>query len=262
MKDSVNKERYSPLFSLEGKTALVTGGSGNLGSSICHALATQGASVITLYYQAKEKAETLVQELKRLYGVQAFAVQADLRTEESVQRAFAAIEDYSGRLDILINNSGVFTESSQNKLPDADWDNVLQTNLKSLLYCSRNGYPYLAKTHGSIVSIASINGLHPGFGGTAHYDASKGGVLAYTSSLAAEYAAAGIRVNAVSPGLIDAEGLHNGAPHLVERFIRRAVQHTLVAPEDVAAAVVFLASDAAKAITGQNIVVDCGYLIG
>ncbi len=250
-------------FSLAGKRALVTGGSGNLGSGISHALAGAGASVAISYRGSKDRADQTVHALKQYgSGIKAESFQADLRKEKDVQKLLQQVVEKFGGLDILVNNSGVFSQSLQENLSLDSWREVFAVNVQGLFLCCREAVPYLRTAgHGVIINITSINALHPGFGGTAHYDAGKGAVSAYTRSLAAETAKDGVRVNAVAPGLIESSGLRENAENLAEMYEKRAPLSRLVRTEDIGNAVVFLSSDAASAITGEIITVDCGYLL-
>ncbi len=252
-------------FSLIGKRALVTGGSGNLGRGISHALTRAGASVAISYIGSRNRAEQTVNELRQYSGsvkAEAEAFQADLRKEQDVQKLLHQVVGGFGGIDILVNNSGVFSQSLQEELSLDSWREVFEINVQGLFLCTREAVPFLRKDEGGvIINIASMNALRPGFGETAHYDASKGAVTAYTKSLAAEIAKDGIRVNAVAPGLIDSAGLRIAAKELAEMYEKRAPLGRLVTTDDIGHTVVFLCSDAAAAITGEIITVDCGYLL-
>lgn len=165
-----------------------------------------------------------------------------------------------GGLDILVNNSGIFSVSSQAELSLEEWNRIWGVNMGGLFLCCREAFPLLAPGS-SVINMASINAYHPGFGGTAHYDATKGGVVAYTRSLAEEWAPGGITVNAVAPGLVDTPQLRESAPELVRRVEARTPLGKLTAPEDVANTVLYLASSLASRVTGQTIIVDGGYLL-
>lgn len=248
-------------FELRGKKALVTGASGNLGSAIATVLAMQGVSV-GLFYGSRNSGEAtqrLAQRLSCLDFVVAIALHGDVRSEDSLNDSIAAFLAHFGQMDILVNNAGIFTSSSQENLPEEDWDAVMDINVKGIWRMCRLSFPHLIQSRGTVVNICSINAFRPGFGGTAHYDASKGAVAAYTRSLAAEYAPYGVRVNAVAPGLIDAVRLRDDAPDLVGHYKNRAALKRLVAPEDIAQVVAFLASDASRAMTGEIVAADCGY---
>jgi len=233
------------------RTVLVTGGTSNLGKAICRSFIEEGDSVIATYAHNREGAELLKREL----GDRLAILELDLLKEESIKTLFAKLDT----LDVLVNNGGLFTLSTQQDLKTEEWDRVFDTNVKGLFMVTKGALPLLKKSEeASIVNIASINAIHPGFGQTAHYDASKGAVVAYTKSLAAEVAP--IRVNAVAPGLLDAPYLSDTDNPIRVMFESRSLLKRMVKVEEVASCVLFLAG--AKAITGQTIVVDCGYLVG
>ncbi|MCE5335030.1 MAG: SDR family oxidoreductase [Desulfobacteraceae bacterium] len=250
------------LFGLNGRVALVTGGAVNIGRGICLALAGAGAGVIAAYNRSQSEAAELVDEIERSGG-RAIALRTDVSDAAQVDALFRAAIEHFGGIDILVNNAGVFTVSPQVDLDPADWDGVFATNLRGVFLCSRAAARVMSnrKSGGCIVNIASINGLHPGFGETAHYDASKGAVIAYTRSLALELAPQGIRVNAVCPGLIDSRGLRSNAPDLAGTVQNRTPLKRLGTPADIGAAVLFLSSSAAGWITGEILAVDGGYLL-
>ncbi|HIC87942.1 MAG TPA: 3-oxoacyl-ACP reductase FabG [Anaerolineae bacterium] len=254
--------KIDELFDLSGQVAIVTGGAVNIGRGIVRGLAAAGADVVIAYHSSAMPAQELVGEIEAAGG-RALAVQADVRQDEQVRRMVQVAVERFGRVDVLVNNAGIFTVSPQVELSDADWDAVFDTNLKGLFFCTRVVAKQMIAQGGGgcIVNIASINGVHPGFGGTAHYDASKGGVIAYTKALAAELAPYRIRVNAVGPGLIDSPRLRAHAPELAEMVEQRTPLKRLGTPEDIGNAVLFLASRAADWITGQTLFVDGGYLL-
>jgi NAD(P)-dependent dehydrogenase (short-subunit alcohol dehydrogenase family) len=180
----------------------------------------------------------------------------DVLLEASVAILFESLDS----LDVLVNNSGVFTVGEQESLSVDDWDKVFDTNVKGLFLVTRMAIPLLKKSDaGSIINVASINAFHPGFGGTAHYDASKGAVVSYTKSLSAELGPC-IRVNAIAPGLLDAPYLHGDNDSIRKKFENRAILKRLVQSSEVADCALFLSS--ASAITGEVVVVDCGYSVG
>ncbi len=248
-------------FGLCGKVALVTGASGNLGGAIASALAMQGASVGLFYGSdhSRARTESLARRLACLDGVRAQAVLADVRSEASVHDAIELSVSQLGEPDILVNNAGIFSVSSQEDLTEEAWDAVMDTNIKGVWRMCRLALVHLMQVRGTIVNICSINAFRPGFGGTAHYDASKGALVSYTRSLASELAPFGIRVNGVAPGLIDAPSLHEHTPDLVRRYRSRAALGRLVTTEEIASIVCFLASGASSAMTGEIMTADCGY---
>ena len=233
------------------RTVLVTGGTSNLGTAICRTFIEAGDSVIATYAHNRDGAESLRKELGDRLAIQ----KLDLLEEESIKTLFSKLDS----LDVLVNNGGLFTLSDQQDLKTEEWDRVFDINVKGLFLVTKAALPLLKKSDDpSIVNIASINAIHPGFGQTAHYDASKGAVVAYTRSLAAEVAP--IRVNAVAPGLLDAPYLSDLDNPIRVMFESRAPLKRMVKVEEVASCVSFLSG--AKAITGQVVVVDCGYLVG
>ena len=157
-------------------------------------------------------------------------------------------------MDVLVNNAGVFTEGKQDSLPLSSFDEVFSLNVKGLFLVTRELLPLLKKSDGSIVNISSMNALHPGFGTTAHYDASKGAVSAYTRSLAAE---TGLRVNAVAPGLIKRDALIGSG--LEAYWKSHSVKKAMMEREEIADTVYFLAQS--KGIYGETILVDNGFTL-
>lgn len=245
---------------LKGKIAVVTGGGVNIGRGISLALAGAGAFVYIVYNSSRRGAEETAAGILASGG-EAEAVRADVSDEASVRALFSMIVQQRGRgADILVNNSGILSLSPQSALDAAEWDRVFAVNVRGLFLCCREAARAM-RPGSAIVNIASINALHPGFGGSAHYDATKGAVAAYTRSLAAELGSAGIRVNAVAPGLVDSEGLRRNAPDLAETVIGRTPLGRLSTADDIGAAALFLASPAAGNITGEMLVVDGGYLL-
>ncbi len=233
------------------RTVLVTGGTGNLGSGICRSFMQAGYAVIATYAQDREGAKQLKNEL----GDNLTIERLDLLEEGSVPKLFSRI----GKLDVLVNNSGLLTLADQQELEAEEWSRVFDTNVKGLFLVTKAALPLLKQSEdASIINIASINAIHPGFGQTVHYDASKGAVVSYTKSLAAEVAP--IRVNAVAPGLIEAPYLCDPSNPVRTMFESRAPLKRMVKVEEVASCVLFLSQ--ARAITGEVIVVDCGYLVG
>lgn len=219
------------------RKALITGGNSNLGKAIRKAFEEKGYEV---YYTVSSK--------EKVDGPRAIA--ADLRDENAVVAALSAFKE----LDVLVNNAGIFTEGSQDSLSSELFDAVMDLNVKGLFLVTRTLLPALKRASGSIVNISSMNAMHPGFGTTAHYDASKGAVSSYTASLAAE---TGLRVNAVAPGLIDVQGLRGS--DLEKRWNGHTVRNRMMKPEEIAKAVVFLAES--NGIYGQTLLVDNGYCL-
>lgn len=260
--NTIKNLHVSKWLALSGQTAIVTGGGRGIGRAIARTLGAAGADVAIVYHTSQENAKAVAAEIEA-GGGQAIAVQADVRHAGQVEAMVAAVIERFGRLDILVNNSGIFTLGQQTELSEVDWDAVFDTNLKGLWLCSKAvAQQMIAQASGGcIVNLASINGVHPGFGGTAHYDASKGGVIAYTRSLAAELAPHRIRVNAIGPGLTDSPLLREQAPELVAMVEARTPLKRLGQPEEMARVVLFLVSPLASWVTGQTVFVDGGYLL-
>ncbi len=253
--------QHNEIFSLQGIHALVTGGAGQIGRAVSRTLASFGASVTILYHGSEETAQDLVEEITSK-GMKACAVKFDVQDEYSVRKAVSVAASVFGSPGILVNNSGGFSLSDQESLTSENWDNVINLNLRGAFYCSKHCLAYMKEERsGAIVNIASINGIHPGFGRTAHYDASKAGLIGYTKSLAAEVGPFGIRVNAVAPGLVSSSRLLQEAPDLAEGVRIRTPLKRLTDPGDAASAVLYLASPASRAVTGVVLVVDGGYLL-
>lgn len=250
------------LFSLKSKVAIVTGGAVNIGRAISETLALAGAKVAVIYHHSSEDAESLSADFQQA-GIEHLIFQADISDENQVEKMVGAVIEHFGKIDVLVNNAGIFSLSFQKDLLARGWDEVFDLNLKGLFLSTREVLKTMIKQAegGVIVNIASINGMHPGFGRTAHYDATKGGVIAYTRSLAAEVAEFGIRVVAVAPGLVDSENLRKYAPQLAEMVEKRTPLRKIAKPEDVANTVLFLSSEAASHITGEIVTVDGGYLL-
>ena len=216
---------------------LITGGLSNLGSSIAKVFFENGWDV---YVTAREK---------RSFGY-GNVIEMDLENPESILEC----KKHFDSLDVLVNNAGIFTEGFQESLSEDDFDKVFSVNVKGLFLVTKAFLPLLKESNGAIVNISSINALHPGFGKTAHYDASKGAVSSYTASLAAE---TGLRVNAVAPGLIDVDKLRDS--ELEKYFCSHSAKKSMVNPLDIAKTVYFLSLS--EGIYGQTITVDNGYLL-
>jgi 3-oxoacyl-[acyl-carrier protein] reductase len=244
---------------LAGQVALVTGGGRGIGRGISTRLAADGAHVVVNYCEHPEAAEATAESIRAAGGT-AECRQADVGRADDVQRLFDAIAAAHGRLDILVNNAGRGGTIPFSNLDEAAWDRVIDTNLKGLFLCSRAAVGIMeSRRAGCIVNILSTSSMQ-GFMGLSHYDASKGGGLMLTRSLAVELGAYGIRVNAVGPGTVETD--INRAGPARDEFRRSEIRETplgrLGRPEDVAGAVSYLVSDDAAWVTGQILYVDGG----
>ncbi len=248
-------------LNLAGKRALVTGGMSTLGRAILHSLATEGVETLITYRdEAKgEEARELCRAVSKAYDVYCNAVCIDLRSKESIDEGIGEVKKLFPHLDIFIHNAGVFTVSSQTELTEDAWDTVMDVNIKGMWRMIQETVPLMKEREGSVVAVSSINASRPGFGGTAHYDASKGAVSSYIRSLAAELAPLNIRVNGVAPGLLASDTLEEGNPELVKSYKERSLTSSLVEVESVASTIVYLTSKAASSITGEIVTIDGGY---
>lgn len=238
---------------LAGKTALVTGGSRGIGAAIATRAAASGASVAICYKEQTAAANAVVKHIEGAGGT-AIAIQADISNPAEAKRMVSTAEKELGRIDGLVNNAGIMPSSPLAEMTDTEWNSVLATNLSAPFYCSRAAIPgMVARGSGSIVMISSRLG-QVGWPELAHYSAAKAGLLGLTKSMAREFGSTGIRVNAVAPGFTitdmtrDIVNTESGQRRLAELPAPRFPE-----PDDVAAAVVFLLSDAAGAFHGQTL---------
>ena len=245
-------------MSLNGKTALVTGASRGIGRAIALRLAEDGANVAVIYAGSADKAEAVVNEITAL-GVNAKAYRCNVADSAAVNETVKAVTNDLGKIDILVNNAGITRDGLMLRMKDEDFDAVLDTNLKGAFNMIRAFYSgFIRKKSGRIINISSVSGIM-GNAGQANYSASKAGVIGLTKSVARELASRGITCNAVAPGFIQTdmtENLGDNNPLLNSIPLGRMGK-----PEDIAAAVAFLASDSAAYITGEVLKVDGGLAI-
>lgn len=248
------------LFNFSNKVALITGSGSGLGAGIALRFAEAGAAVTVNYRSNAAGAQAVVRQIEAAGG-RAVAVQADVTQKAEVERLVAQTVEVFGRLDVLINNAGLYPLASLLEMTEAEWDAVVDSNLRSTFLCTQAAAKQMIAQGegGAIVNIASIEAENPA-PLHSHYNAAKGGVVMHTAAAANELGLYGIRVNSVSPGLIWREGIEQGWPDGVERFLKAAPLGRLGRPDDIADACLFLASPAARWITGANLRVDGGVM--
>ena len=243
---------------LEGQTALVTGASRGIGKAIAICLAKEGAELIVNYSSSLENANKVVSEINS-FGGKAYALQADISNESSVNELIKTVLEKNNKIDVLVNNAGITKDGLLMRMKTDDWQKVLDLNLSGVFYCTRAvSRQMLKQRKGRIINITSVVGLM-GNPGQANYSAAKAGVVGLTQSAAKEFASRGITVNAVAPGFISTDMTKD----LNSEAILSAIPLGRFGnPEDVAGAVRFLAADASAAyITGQTIQVDGGMVM-
>jgi 3-oxoacyl-[acyl-carrier protein] reductase len=238
--------------SLDGKVALVTGGSRGIGAAISHELAKAGAKVAVNYRAGREAADEVAGEIGGL------AVQADVSNPEEVQALVERVEGELGDIDALVNNAGVTRDTLIARMTDDDWQTVIDTNLRGTFNTSRAvARKMLRRRAGSIVNLSSVVGVH-GNAGQANYAASKAGIIGLTKALARELGSRGVRVNAIAPGYVSTELTDVLNDEQRGLILQNTPLGRLGEPEDVAGAVRFLCSDEAAFITGEVLLVDGG----
>jgi 3-oxoacyl-[acyl-carrier protein] reductase len=245
------------MSSLDGRVAVVTGASRGIGRAIARALAAEGAYVVLAARDAERLSQT-VGEIAAAGG-RADAVTVDVADRGSVNAAFSRVLEAHGRVDCLVNNAGVTRDNLLLRMKDEEWQQVLATNLGGAFLCTQAALkPMIKRRAGRIVNVASVVGL-TGNAGQANYAASKAGLVGFTKSVAREVASRGITVNAVAPGFIETDMTAAMTDKAKEAVTSAIPMGRVGSPEDVAGAVVFLASDAAAYVTGQVLAVDGGF---
>lgn len=250
------------LFSLNGKTAFITGAGSGIGAAIAEMLASAGARVSCAGRTLAKLEETVARI--RDAGAQADVHVVDVSDESAVVATFADVAR-RGDLDILVNNAALMTKHDFLTMSADDWDAAQATNTRGAFLCTREAVKLMRGRGGTVINIGSIASLHAAVHGNAQYGASKAGLLALTRSVAVEFAADNIRCNAVLPGAVATEGgraAGSGVP-LEGPFVQkgRILLGRIGAPDDIAAAALYLASDAASYVTGQTLIVDGGLMI-
>ena len=245
---------------LGGKVALVTGASRGIGRAIALRLAQEGAAVAVNYAGNVKAAEEVKQEIENAGG-KAILVQADVADAEAVEAMISKVTEAFGSIDILVNNAGITRDGLFMRMKEADWDAVINTNLKGIFHCTKLVSKLMMKKRsGRIVNMASVVGI-TGNAGQANYAAAKAGVIGFSKSIAKELASRGITVNMVAPGYIETDMTAVLPDKVREAMTANVPLGRGGKPEDVANAVLFLVSDEASYITGQVLHVDGGMVM-
>ncbi len=249
-------------LNLSGKVAIVTGGSGGLGKAICETLAKEGTNILMQYRSKEQEALEFADYLSREYGVKVLGVKADLVESNEVDSIFDKACEGFGDVDILVNNAGVWPQAYVKDMKVEDFERALKVNLEAPFILSKRMVNHLISRNskGKIINIVSQAAFHGSTTGHAHYAASKGGLVAFTISLAREVAKHGINVNAVAPGIMKTDMILNSVTD-EEYYLKRIPLGRIAEPEEVANTVAFLTSNKADYITGATIDVTGGMLM-
>lgn len=237
---------------LKGKVALVTGASRGIGKAIALALAENGAAV-AVNYSNSEASAVEVAELIKKNGGTAEIFKARVNIEEEVEEMFTAVEKSLGPVDILVNNAGITKDNLLMRMKTEEWDSVIDVNLKGTFLCTRRVVRGMMKNrYGKIINISSVVGF-TGNAGQFNYSATKAGVIGMTKTAALEFASRGIRVNAVAPGFIETDMTASLPDDVKAEYMQKIPLKSLGKPEDIANAVVYLASPLSDYMTGQTL---------
>jgi 3-oxoacyl-[acyl-carrier protein] reductase len=248
------------MTDFKDKVVIVTGGSRGIGRAIALELGKRGATVVVNYNRSADAANEVIEAIKEAGG-DGMVMQTDVSDAEQVDAMFKTVNKTYGKIDILVNNAGTTRDNVIMMLKPEDFDSVINTNLRSAWLCSKSASRLMMKKRqGRIINITSVVGI-AGNGGQTNYAASKAGMIGLTKSLAKEIAPRGITVNAVAPGFIETDMTSELGDDIRETAISHIPLGRMGTPDDVAKAVAFLASDDAKYITGQVVVVDGGMVM-
>ncbi|MDM5226257.1 3-oxoacyl-[acyl-carrier-protein] reductase [Cytobacillus sp. NJ13] len=245
---------------LEGKAALVTGASRGIGREIALGLAKQGADIAVNYSGSETRANEVVDEIKAL-GRNAFAIQCDVSSSDSVANMVKETVEKFGKLDILVNNAGITKDNLIMRMKEDEWDDVININLKGVFLCTKAVTRQMMKQRsGRIINISSIVGVS-GNPGQANYVAAKSGVIGLTKTSAKELATRGITVNAIAPGFITTDMTDKLNEDVKEQMLKQIPLARFGDPADIANVAVFLASEDSRYMTGQTLHVDGGMVM-
>ena len=245
---------------LDGKVALITGATRGIGKGIAESFAAQGATVAFTYASSAKKAEELEKELSDKFGVKVKGYQSNAADFDAAQELVTEVVKEFGTVDVLVNNAGITRDTLMMRMSEEQWDEVIQTNLKSVFNMTKAVMRTMLKARsGSIINMSSVVGVK-GNAGQANYSASKAGILGFTKSIALELGSRNIRCNAIAPGFIETEMTDALDADTVQGWRDSIPLKRGGTPEDVAQACLFLASDMSAYITGQTLNVDGGML--
>ncbi len=246
---------------LEGKVSLVTGASRGIGRAIALKLSTLGSKVAVNYVAIEESNKTDADDVVRTIsdmGIEAMAVEADVRDSEAVKNMIEQVAEKWGKIDILVNNAGINRDTLLLRMSEDAWDAVIETNLRGAFLCTKFAVKHMMKQQGGrIISLSSVVG-RVGNAGQSNYAASKGGIIAFTKSVAREMGSRNITVNAIAPGFIVTDMTDKLSAETRDSLLSMIPLARLGQPEDVAELVAFLAGERAGYITGQVITIDGG----
>ncbi|MBE6800108.1 MAG: SDR family oxidoreductase [Ruminococcaceae bacterium] len=244
---------------MNNKVALVTGGARGIGRAICRSLANDGFKIAINYNNSEKEATSLKDELSAIAEVEAF--KCDVSYSNSVKEMFAEISRTLGNVNVLVNNAGIAEQALFTDITDEMWQRMINTNLSGAFYCSREALKNMInEKNGVIINIASMWG-EVGASMEVHYSTAKAGLIGMTKALAKEVGLSGVRVNAVSPGVVLTDMMNSFSEEDKEILKEETPLNTLGTPEDIADAVSFLVSDKARFITGQVLSVNGGFVI-
>ncbi len=240
---------------LNGKTAIVTGGSRGIGAAVARKLASLGADIAVIYAGNQEKADAVCERCRTQYGVRAESFRCDVADFDAVKQTVAAVKQTFGHVEILINNAGINRDGLVAMMPEADFDAVVDTNLKGTFHMIRHcARLFIRQGYGRIVNLSSVAGVI-GNAGQANYSASKAGVIGLTKSVAKELAAKNVTCNAIAPGFVETD-MTAAMPASSEQLAALVPLGRMAKPEEIADAAAFLVQS--DYITGQVLCVDGG----